>query len=73
MDDKKEDKLTTQSLDPVVAATIISISWFAIKAIAQTIIGWLGLKWFQKIVAWWKGRHAKYNPTVSGEESQPKA
>ncbi len=54
-------------IDPGTAAVLGAIGWFSFKAIAQAIIGWLGLKLFIK----WRnrGKSAENITEISTEES----
>lgn len=54
-------------VDPGTAAILGAIGWFSFKAIAQAIIGWLGLKMFIK----WQNRGKSEGDTteISTEES----
>jgi hypothetical protein len=76
---KKQPELKAQStedqkefLDPATTGVIVSVGWFSFKAIAQTIIGWIGLNYYLKLWDWWKnrGKVDKGDTTeVSTEES----
>ena len=55
-------------VDPGTAAILGAIGWFSFKAVAQAIIGWLGLTVFIK----WqnRGKSAEEKPTeLSSKES----
>ena len=55
-------------VDPSTAVVLGAIGWFSFKAVAQAIIGWLGLKMFVK----WqnRGKSGDGNITeISTEES----
>ena len=60
-------------IDPATAATFAgSALWFSFKAIAQSVIGWIGLNLFLKWREKWKNRGKDDKgdpPTVSTEES----
>lgn len=53
MTDKKDSK---EFVDP---ATASALCVFAIKSIAQAIIGWLGLEFFKKNLDWLKNWYNK--------------
>lgn len=59
---KKSAELKSQSMnqkkfvDPGTAAVLGAIGWFSFKAIAQAIIGWLGLTTFIRWQNKWKNR-----------------
>jgi hypothetical protein len=61
----------TDFLDPASTAVAGSVAWFSIKAIAQAIIGWIGLNYYLKARDWWKNRGKVEGETteVSTEES----
>lgn len=76
---KPEPELKAQStedqkefLDPTTTAVVGSVAWFSFKAIAQSIIGWIGLNVFIKFWDKWKnrGKSGEGDTTeVSTEES----
>lgn len=74
MDSEKEeeDKVTTQSIDPVVTQTIISVGLIMLQGAIQAIAGWISIKVVRRIVAWWKGRNAKRNAKVLRKKSKSK-
>jgi len=57
-------------LDPATVAVVGAFSWFAIKAAAQGILGWVAVKLF--IPVWnrcFKGQDESSNEGVSQKES----
>lgn len=52
--DKKE------FLDPATTTVVASVGWFTFKAVAQAILGWIGINYYQKFRRWlskkWKKR-----------------
>tara|TARA_Y100000034_G_scaffold122639_1_gene168355 strand:+ start:130 stop:387 length:258 start_codon:yes stop_codon:yes gene_type:complete len=76
---KKKTELKSQStedqkefLDPATTALVGTVAWFSFKAIAQTIVGWIGLNYYIKLRDWWKNRgkvDKRDSTKVSTEES----
>lgn len=53
------DKLSAQStedqkdfLDPATTAVVGAVGWFAVKAAAQAIIGWIAVQFFVPVWNW---------------------
>ena len=52
-------------LDPATTAVVGTVAWFSFKAIAQAILGWIGLNYYLKMRKWWKNRGK-----VEGEKTE---
>lgn len=58
-------------LDPATQATIIGAAWFAAQAAAQGIIGFIAVRLFEPIWAWWTSKKEKSEEcTGLSEEEQ---
>jgi len=55
--------------DPATTALAGTFGWFALKAIVQAIIGWMGLRLFQRIINWFKRKKNKNDKGASTEIS----
>lgn len=70
----KKRRLAAQKVEQkefVDPTTVAAIGWFSFKAIAQSIIGWLGLTYFLKWKDKWsnRGKIEEKTTELSPEES----
>jgi len=71
---KSKRKIIAQEVEQkefVDPTTVVAIGWFSFKAIAQSIIGWVGLKCFLKWKDKWsnRGKIEEKTTELSTEES----
>ena len=61
-------------IDPVTAGAAVSLfSWFAFKAAMQGIIGYVAVKMFEPIWAWWKKEESESDTKLSEKEQKPES
>lgn len=61
---KAQSEDQKEFLDPATMA----FGWFALKAIIQTIVGWIGLNWYLKIRNWLTRKKGKEDDEGASEE-----
>ena len=48
-DDDAEQEVEAQFIEPEISMFLLGFGWFAIKAMAQAVMGWLGIQLFKKV------------------------
>ena len=64
----KEVEDQKEFLDPATTAAVSTFGWFALKAIAQAVIGWIGLNYYLKIRNWFRRKKGKDDDKETSEE-----
>lgn len=64
----EEIKDQKEFLNPATTAAVGTFGWFALKAVAQAIIGWIGLNYYLKIRNWFRRKKGKKDDEGTSEE-----
>jgi hypothetical protein len=65
---KTQSEEQKEFLDPATTVAVGTFGWFALKAVVQTIIGWIGLNWYLKIRNWITRKKGKDDDKETSEE-----
>jgi len=63
-----QDRDQKEFLDPATTAAVGAFSWFALKAVIQAILGWIGIKWYKRLTSWISRKKGKEDDKETSEE-----